>query len=265
MTSNPASKGRAGLPLIAILVMLVTVIVGVRTLARGEDAPETFEQQQERLHIPASRTDLHTSDFWGHHARYQVQTDALVALHEDRFPQADEHGFHAKAVLSSAPVDREGFEYQYAELGWTWSEGLLHYACSEPGSNPGSHEFWHDPSTGQTYQMSTGWPEEAASCIPAEATEVTRSPSFSTRRARYHVTTADLYAKLTEWFPQAFDRAGGAKGTPSRESFEEQDGGPKWTWSEALVHFDLTTPSGRRDQYWHDATTGLTYQASSGW
>ena len=63
-----------------------------------------------------------------------------------RFPS----DFDPAKDAEGSPVNRESFEENYRKYDWTWSSGLVRHSCIAP--NGGTHTFWHDPTTGQTYQ-----------------------------------------------------------------------------------------------------------------
>ena len=138
-----------GLPVIALAVVLF-VTFGMDS---HHDSPDSIRwPAQKRCYIPASATDITLSrTFFDHWARYTVATDDLHAMLASRFADC----FDPDEDFAASPVDRGRFEERYREYDWTWSEGLVSYSCWAP--NGGTHDFWHDPSTGQTYQASVGW------------------------------------------------------------------------------------------------------------
>ena len=64
-------------------------------------------------------------------------------------------GYFGSGYEEPSPVDRGSFEAQYSRLGWTWVSGMVEYTCI-PGNGAVS-SYYHDPSTGLTYQDSAHW------------------------------------------------------------------------------------------------------------
>jgi hypothetical protein len=52
-------------------------------------------------------------------------------------------------------ADRERFMSTYADLGWVWTEEMVHYHYTT--SNGAGSAYYHDPTTGLTYQDSAYW------------------------------------------------------------------------------------------------------------
>lgn len=155
--SSSRTSGKACLTVLALLGLPVIALAVVLFVTFGmdsqHDSPDSILWPEEkRVYIPASATDITLSrTFFDHWARYTVATEDLHAMLASRFAEC----FDPDEDFAGSPVDRGRFEERYREFEWTWSEGLVSYSCWAP--NGGTHDFWHDPSTGQTYQASVGW------------------------------------------------------------------------------------------------------------
>ena len=103
---------------------------------------------------PPTATGIHLQrDFLDHWSSYTVAESDLNVFLDATF--GGQSGKPLDSFSLRSPVDRDRFERTYAELGWVWTEGMVEYHCS--ASNGGGHTFYHDPSTGMTYQVSAHW------------------------------------------------------------------------------------------------------------
>ena len=158
--ASASATGTSGKACLAILATLGAIGLGIGTflfvvfgMDSHHDGPDSIGwPEQDRVYIPATATDITLSrTFFDHWARYQVSTADLHAMLATRFPS----DFDPAKDAEGSPVNHESFEENYRKYDWTWSSGLVRHSCIAP--NGGTHTFWHDPTTGQTYQASVGW------------------------------------------------------------------------------------------------------------
>lgn len=102
--------------------------------------------------IPPTATDIVLRrDLLHHYATYTVPEKDLHAFFLGRFAASNARIDPAKdgRLVNNADVDQVG------PLAWDVTAGTLKYAYS--ATNGGLHTYYHDPSTGRTYQSSAYW------------------------------------------------------------------------------------------------------------
>ena len=103
--------------------------------------------------IPPAATDITLQrDLLDHPATYKVSEADLNAFLDERFAR---QGENLDSYSERSGVDREWFMRAYADLGWVWREGMVQYHYTT--SNGAASAYYHDPTTGLTYQVSAYW------------------------------------------------------------------------------------------------------------
>ena len=103
--------------------------------------------------IPPAATDITLQrDLLDHYATYTVSEKDLNAFLDKRFAR------DGKALDSFAERERPDPRYignAIGRFGWVVTEETVVYSYT--ASNGGVHTYYHDPTTGQTYQSSAYW------------------------------------------------------------------------------------------------------------
>ena len=103
--------------------------------------------------IPPTATDITLQrDLLDHRATYTVSEEALNAFLDERFARSGEA---LDSFSERGGVGREWFMRAYADLGWVWTEDMVQYSYTT--SNGAASAYYHDPTTGLTYQVSAYW------------------------------------------------------------------------------------------------------------
>ena len=103
--------------------------------------------------IPPAATDITLrQDFLDHYATYTVLEKELNAFLDKRFARPGEA---LDSFSERQPVDPKEIGHAIGRLGWvvTAETVVYHYTAS----NGGGHSYYHDPTTGRTYQSSAYW------------------------------------------------------------------------------------------------------------
>ncbi len=111
------------------------------------------------------------------------------------------------------------------------------------------------------------WPERGRNLIPPTATDITLRREPLDHYAVYTVAESDLNAFLDERFEHL------AREGETLDSFSERRSVPVgrvigpfgWTAEEGAVSYDFYTSNGAVSMYYHNPTTGRTYQESAYW
>jgi hypothetical protein len=118
-------------------------------------------------------------------------------------------------------------------------------------------------------RASIWWPARGRGLIPPTATDITLQRDLLDHYATYMVSEEDLNAFLDERFRTR--GIGGdldsysERGRPDRAQFMTSYADLGWFWTEEMVDYHYTTSNGAGSTYYHDPTTGLTYQDSAYW
>lgn len=103
--------------------------------------------------IPPTATKIRLrQDLLDHYATYTVSEEDLVDFLNKRFALGDV-AFNSLQERTAISPERVGEKIQ--PMGWVITKDVVVYNCS--ASNGGSHDYYHDPITGQTYQTSAYW------------------------------------------------------------------------------------------------------------
>jgi hypothetical protein len=105
--------------------------------------------------IPPTATDITLQrDLLDHWATYTVSEEDLNAFLDERF-RTRGIGGDLDSYRERGPADRERFMTKYADLGWVWTEEMVQYHYTT--DNGAGSSYYHDPTTGLTYQDSAYW------------------------------------------------------------------------------------------------------------
>jgi hypothetical protein len=111
------------------------------------------------------------------------------------------------------------------------------------------------------------WPERGRNLIPPTATDITLRRDLLDHYATYAVSEQDLNAFLDERFARdgkEIDSLGDRRRIdPARVG--RAIGRLEWVVTEETVVYEYTASNGGLHSYYHDPTTGLTYQSSAYW
>ncbi len=103
--------------------------------------------------IPPAATDITLQrDLLDHYAIYTISEKDLNAFLDDRFARNGETLDSFSERARSNPRDIGNV---IGRLGWVVTEDTVVYHYS--ASNGGGHSYYHDPTTGLTYQSSAYW------------------------------------------------------------------------------------------------------------
>ena len=103
--------------------------------------------------IPPTAVDIQLrQDLLDHYAVYNVSESDLNAFLNQRFSVngVEIDSYQERSVVSPLLVGKE-----IGPMGWMITEDVVVYSYS--ASNGGGHDYYHDPTTGQTYQESAYW------------------------------------------------------------------------------------------------------------
>lgn len=111
------------------------------------------------------------------------------------------------------------------------------------------------------------WPERGRNLIPPTATDITLRRELLDHYAVYTVEESALIVFLNERFRHL------AREGETLDSFSERRSVPAgrevgpfgWTAEEGAVSYDFYTSNGAVSVYYHNPTTGRTYQQSAYW
>lgn len=108
------------------------------------------------------------------------------------------------------------------------------------------------------------WPSDGVSLIPPTATDITLRRDTLDHFALYTVSRADLNAFLDRRFAREGETLDSAsvKGTFEAGRVVGPFG---WVAEEGACSFTYTTPNGAASHFYHNPSTGLTYQESAYW
>lgn len=103
--------------------------------------------------IPPTATDITLQrDLLDHYATYTVSEKDLNAFLDKRFARP---GKALDSFSERSPADPNKIGHEIGRLGWVVTEETVVYDYA--ASNGGLHTYYHDPTTGLTYQSSAYW------------------------------------------------------------------------------------------------------------
>lgn len=149
-------KGLFSLRLWVFLLVIGGVLVLFRIYAMDtyhSSRNSIWWTERGRSLIPPTATDIKLrQDILDHYATYTISEDDLQEFLDQRF--SSEHvKIDSSQERSAVSPDLIGKEV--GSMGWVATEGVVVYCLS--ASNGGSHNYYHDPKTGKTYQTSAYW------------------------------------------------------------------------------------------------------------
>ena len=139
------------LALTMVLVLTLFRIYGVDTHHANRDS--IWWPERGRNLIPPAATDITLQrDLLDHYAIYTISEQDLNAFLDDRF--ASSGGVIDSFSERANPNPRE-IGNAIGRLGWVVTKDTVVYDYA--ASNGGLHTYYHDPTTGRTYQSSAYW------------------------------------------------------------------------------------------------------------
>ena len=111
------------------------------------------------------------------------------------------------------------------------------------------------------------WSERGRNLIPPAATDITLQQDFLDHRATYTISEKDLNAFLNERFAREGEvlDSYSERQSPSPGKLGTAIGPFGWVITPDTVTYDYSTSNGAVSSFYHDPTTGLTYQESAYW
>ena len=97
---------------------------------------------------PTAKNITIQQDFLDHYATYTVSEKSLTDFLNTHFDVTDSYS-------ERRPVDASEIGKPIGRLGWVVTEDTVEYGYS--ARNGGRHRYFHDASSGQTYQESAYW------------------------------------------------------------------------------------------------------------
>ena len=152
-TENPLDAllfaiGGVGIALVALTMFR---IYGVETHHKSRNSIWWTERGKNL--IPPTATDIALQqDLLDHYATYTVSEKDLNAFLDKRFAR---NGKAIDSFSDRSQVDPAKVGKPIGRLGWNVSKETVVYEYA--ASNGGVHTYYHDPSTGRTYQSSAYW------------------------------------------------------------------------------------------------------------
>lgn len=142
--------------ILALMMMLVLVLSWIYSVdSHHSSRGSIWWPSRGRSLIPPTATDitLHR-DLLDHWASYTVSEEDLNAFLDERF-RTRGIGGDLDSYSERGSANRENFLKAYADLGWVYTEGMVHYHYTT--KNGAGSSYYHHPTTGLTYQDSAYW------------------------------------------------------------------------------------------------------------
>ncbi|MDC0574960.1 hypothetical protein OAO39_03405 [Pirellulaceae bacterium] len=128
--------------------------------------------------------------------------------------------------------------------------------------------FWiYGTDTHHANRNSIWWPERGWNLTPPTATDITLRRDFLDHYAIYTISERDLNAFLDRRFArpgEALDSFS-ERSPANPESIGKVIGPLGWVVTEDTVEYSYSASNGGGHYFYHDTTTGLTYQDSAYW
>ena len=141
-----------------IILALVMVLAGILFWIYGTDTHHAGRSsiwwtERGRNLIPPTATDITLrQDLLDHYATYTVSTKDLNAFLYRRFARPGET---LDSFSELSPVRPDTIGKVIGPLGWKVTESAVSHTYT--ARNGGAHNYYHDPTTGRTYQSSAYW------------------------------------------------------------------------------------------------------------
>ena len=109
------------------------------------------------------------------------------------------------------------------------------------------------------------WPERGRNLIPPAATDITLQRDLLDHYATYTISEKDLNAFLNERFARDGEMIDSfsERSRPAPRQIGNAIGRLGWVVTEETVVYSYTASNGGGHTYYHDPTTGRTYQSSA--
>ena len=133
----------------ALLLVATTLfwIYGIDT-THASRSSIWWTERGRNLIPPSAKNITIQQNFLDHYATYTVSEKSLTDFLNTRFDVTDSYS-------ERRPVDPSEIGKPIGRLGWVVTEDTVEYSYS--ASNGGMHHYFHDSSSGQTYQESAYW------------------------------------------------------------------------------------------------------------
>lgn len=142
---------------LALLLMAISIALTVY-LTYGVDTHHQTRAgiwwpERGRNLIPPTATEITLRrDILDHYATYTILEKDLNAFLDERFAR---DGEELDSFSTRSSVDPADVGSSIGPLGWIRTNSTVRYSFS--ASNGASHDYYHDPETGSTYQDSAYW------------------------------------------------------------------------------------------------------------
>ena len=139
---------------LGVVILVAAMLVRIYGLETHHQSRQSiWWPERGRNLIPPAATGITLQrDVLDHYAAYTVAESALNAFLNDRFASG---GRPLDSYSERSPVDATLVGTAIGRLGWTVTEETVVYEYA--ASNGGMHRYFHDPTTGRTYQSSAYW------------------------------------------------------------------------------------------------------------
>ncbi|MGI9239568.1 MAG: hypothetical protein ACR2RV_02135 [Verrucomicrobiales bacterium] len=128
--------------------------------------------------------------------------------------------------------------------------------------------FWiYGTDTHHASRGSIWWSERGRNLIPPAASDITLQQDFLDHYATYTISEEDLNAFLDDHFASSRETLDSfsERGRPNRSEVGKAIGRCGFVVTKDTVVYDYAAGNGGVHTYYHDPTTGLTYQSSAYW
>lgn len=142
-----------GIPLAIVLVIGLILFWIYGTNTEHSSRGSIWWTERGRNLIPPAATDITLQqDFLDHYATYTISEKDLNVFLDSRFTS---HGKPVDSFSERRPVDPGRIGQVIGRLGFVVTKDTVVYDYA--ASNGGVHSYYHDPTTGLTYQSSAYW------------------------------------------------------------------------------------------------------------
>lgn len=141
----------AGVVGIAVFALTLFWIYGVATHHKSRNS--IWWPERGRNLIPPTAADITLQrDLLDHYATYTVSEQDLNTFLDERFAR---NGKAIDSFSDRSRINPTHIGKPIGRLGWAVTKETVVYSYT--ASNGGGHKYYHDPTTGRTYQSSAYW------------------------------------------------------------------------------------------------------------
>ena len=155
---KPAAKRRRILRICGLVIVSAVAIVLPPYLIYGTNTHHSSRNtiwwtERGRSLIPPAATNIVLSqDFLDHFAIYTITEKDLNAFLDKHFALS---GKPLDSFSERRPASKKRVGKAIGRFGWVVTKDTVYYSYA--AGNGGTHSFYHDTKTGQTYQESAYW------------------------------------------------------------------------------------------------------------